>query len=95
MLAPKTDGDTLEVLDDAVVALDKRRGIYVDVDTPLHLLASLITEAHFQLPLAVCAARCAGSTWPDIAVLLGTDADDARRRFDNAPVVGRRWPTTT
>ncbi|MGQ0519764.1 MAG: hypothetical protein ACT4PX_01275 [Actinomycetota bacterium] len=88
--APLVDADTIKVLDDAVVALAARRGIWLDTDTPVHLLASLIAQANDLLPLAVLAARRRNCDWADIAQLLGTTAADARRRFENAAVAGVR-----
>ena len=93
--APLADGDALEVLDDAIVALAARRGVSLITDTPvLHLLASLILQAGYQLPLAVCSARAERCSWHDIAQLLGTTAAEARERFEGTPVLGGRWSAT-
>lgn len=90
--APLADGDALEVLDDAIVALAERRGLCLISETPVvHLLASLILQASYQLPLAVSSARAERCSWDDIAQLLGTTADKARERFEGAPVLGGRW----
>jgi len=95
-VAPLADADALEVLDDAIVALAGRRGLWLGTEAPvLHLLASLILQAGHQLPLAVCSARSEHASWDDIAHLLGTTAGEARERFEGAPVLGGRWPTTT
>ncbi len=89
---PLADGDALEVLNDAVIALAGRRGLWLGTETPvLHLLASLIAQADYQLPLAVRAARREACSWDDIAQLLGTTAAEARRRFEGARVIDGRW----
>jgi len=95
--APRTDDDTNAVIDDAVTALAERRRLWLGNDaTIIHLLASLIAQAERELPLAVATARGEGSTWNDIARLLGTSAHEAQLRFDtDSPVADRRWPLDT
>jgi len=93
-LAPRTDDDTNDVIDDALLALAERRGLWLGDDAVVvHLLASLIAQAERELPLAVGHARTDGATWHDIAELLGISAHEARLRFDpDSPVADRRWP---
>ena len=93
-LAPRTDDDTNDVIDDALLALAERRGLWLGDDAVVvHLLASLIAQAERELPLAVANARANGASWDDIAELLGTSAHEAQLRFDpDSPVADRRWP---
>ncbi len=91
---PYTDGDTIEIVDDAVSNLAERRGVWLGTDASvIHLLASLMVQAERELPLAVAMARGEGCTWDDIAQLLGTRAHEARIRFaPDSPVADGRWP---
>ncbi len=93
-LVPRTGDDTNEVIDDALLALAERRGLWLGDDAVVvHLLASLIAQAERELPLAVVDARANGASWDDIAELLGTSAHEAQLRFDpDSPVADRRWP---
>jgi hypothetical protein len=93
-LAPRTDDDTNDVIDDALLALAERRGLWLGDDAVVvHLLASLIAQAERELPLAVAHARANGASWDDIAELLDTSAHEAHLRFDpDSPVADRRWP---
>ncbi len=95
--APRTDHDTFDVLDDALLCLAQRKGLSLGEDTVLiHLLASLITQAERCLPEAVTTARMNGHSWNDIAQLLATSPDDARLRFDpDSPIADGRWPEDT
>ncbi len=92
--SPRIDDDTSEVIDDAVSALAERRDLWLGTDaTVIHLLASLMTQAERELPLAVAMARGEGCSWDDIARLLGTSAHEARLRFaPDSPVADGRWP---
>lgn len=91
---PRTDDDTNDIIDDALYALAERRGLWLgDENVVIHLLASLITQAERELPLAVVDARANGATWDHIAELLGTSPHEAQLRFDpDSPVADRRWP---
>lgn len=91
---PRTDDDTNDVIDDALLALAQRRGLWLGDDTVIiGLLASLIAQAERELPLAVAHARANGASWDDIAELLATSAHEAQLRFDpDSPVADRRWP---
>lgn len=93
-LAPRTDDDTDDVIDDALLALAERRGLWLGDDAVVvHLLASLIAQAERGLPLAVVHARANGASWDNIAELLGTSAHEAQLRFDpDSPIADRRWP---
>ena len=92
--APSSDEDTLDVIDDAISALAARRGLWIGDDhVVIHLLASLIDQAERCLPETVTTTRANGSSWHDIAQLLGTSPDEARLRFDpDSPIADGRWP---
>ncbi|MGH3371990.1 MAG: hypothetical protein ACRDPR_18555 [Nocardioidaceae bacterium] len=94
---PRSDADTYAVLDDAITALAQRRGAWLGDDTAvIHLLASLIDQAHRWLPELVHNTRANGSSWNDIADLLATSPDEARLRFDpDSPIADTRWPHDT
>ena len=95
--APRIDQDSYDVIDDAVIALAQRRGLWIGDDSVrIHLLASLIDQAMQWLPDAVYTARENGASWHDIAVLIGTSDEDARLRFDpDSPIADGRWPWPT
>jgi hypothetical protein len=94
---PRSDDDTFDIIDDAVTALAQRRGLWIgDEHVMIHLLASLIDQAERCLPHEVTTARANGTSWNDIAKLLGTSPDEARLRFDpDSPVADGRWPWKT
>jgi len=80
---PVRDGDTFAVLDDALLALAERKGLWLCDDLAfIHLLASLIGQAERWLPDAVLGARDNGAGWHDIATVLATSPDQAQLRFD-------------
>jgi len=91
---PRSDDDTFELIDHALAALAKRRGLWLGDDAVLiHLLASLIDQAQRCLPEAVLGARDHGASWQDIATLLATSPEEARLRFDpDSPIADGRWP---
>ena len=92
--SPRTDADTFNVLDDALAALAQRKGLWLGDDLVLiHLLASLIEQAERCLPEAVFTATENGTSWDEIATLLGTSPHEARLRFDpDSPIADGRWP---
>lgn len=92
--APRSDEDTFDAIDDALAALADRRGLWIGDDHVfIHLLASLIDQAERCLPEIVTNARANGSSWDEIAQLLGTSPDEVRLRFDpHSPVADGRWP---
>jgi hypothetical protein len=95
-IPPRTDDDTYDVLDDALTALAQRRGLSLDERTTIHLLASLIDQALRALPHEVDTARANGTSWNDIAILIGTSTEEARLRFDpDSPIADGRWPWPT
>ena len=56
--APRVDEDSYDIIDDAVAALAKRRGLWIGDEAMLiNLLASLIDQAMQWLPHAVDTAR--------------------------------------
>lgn len=91
---PRTDHDTYEVIDDALSALAERRGLWLgDEHVLIHLLASLIQQAERWLPEPVCTAKMNGTSWHEIAQLLGTSPGEARLRFHpESPIADARWP---
>ena len=98
--APRSDDDTFDIIDDALTALadrrglSDRRGLWIGDDHVLiHLLASLIEQAERCLPEAVYNAHANGTSWNDIAWLLGTSPHEARLRFHpDSPIADGRWP---
>jgi hypothetical protein len=92
--APRSDDDTFDLIDDALTALATHRGLSIcDDHVFIHLLASLIEQAERWLPEAVYNARANGSSWNEIAQLLGTSPHEARLRFDpDSPIADGRWP---
>jgi hypothetical protein len=92
--APRSDGDTFDLVDDAVAELARRRGMWIgDEHNIIHLLASLADQAERCLPEHVAVARGNGTGWGDIARLLGTSPHEARLRFDpGSPLADARWP---
>jgi len=92
--APQSDDDTFDIIDDALTALAERRGLWIGDDHVLiHLLASLIEQAERCLPEAVHNAHTNGTSWNDIARLLGTSPHEARLRFHpDSPIADGRWP---
>jgi hypothetical protein len=95
--APHSDEHTFDLIDDAIAALAQRRGLWIGDDHVLiHLLASLIDQAQRCLPEAVTTARANGTSWNDIAQLLGTSPHQAHLRFDpESPIADSRWPVPT
>lgn len=91
---PRSGEDTFDLIDDAVAALAKRRGVGIGDDlTMIGLIASLIDQAERCLPQLVHDARANGHDWTTIAQVLGTGPDDARLRFDpESPIADGRWP---
>lgn len=91
--APRTGEDSYDVLDDAITDLAQRRALWLgDELIRIHLLASLIDQAIRWLPDAVTTARANGASWHDIAVLIGTSAEEAELRFHHdSPIADGRW----
>jgi hypothetical protein len=91
---PSSDDDTFEVIDEALAALAARRGLWLgDQHVTIHLLASLIAQAERCLPTEVTIARDNGTTWTQIAQLLGTSPHEAQLRFDpDSPVADGSRP---
>jgi len=81
--APRTDGDSLDVISEAIDSLARRRTPYWlgDSGVRLHALASLIAQAQQLLPQAVHDARDQELTWAQIGELLNTTAATAARRY--------------
>jgi hypothetical protein len=85
--APRTGGDSLQVLNQAIDSLAQLRTAYWLGDSAVHLhaLASLIAQAEQLLPQAVHDARDQELTWAQIGELLNTTAATAARRYRNKP----------
>ena len=80
--APYLDHDTLGLVEQAVESLVWSRGSSPgDAGAALSCLASLIAEAHSQLPGAVATARCQDFTWEEVGRRLATTARTVRRRY--------------
>ncbi len=94
---PRSDDDNFDVIDEAITTLAERRGRWIgDEHVMIHLLASLIDQAERCPPEAVHDTRANGTSWNDIAQLLGTSPDEARLRYDpNSPIADGRWPRNT
>jgi DNA-binding phage protein len=88
-LAPAADDDTDTVVESAIAALAKLRGMQTVADsaTRLHLLASLKAETERRLPRVVADATAQGCSWAEIADLLGVTRASAWQRYAR--------PTTT
>jgi hypothetical protein len=91
---PHSDGDTFDLIDEALATLAKRRGAWLGDDlTAITLLASLIDQAERCLPELATNARLNGHTWEQIAQALATSPDEAHLRFDpESPIADPRWP---
>ena len=85
--APRADDDSLNVLNEAIDDLARRRTPYWlgDSAVRLHALASLIAQAQQLLPQAVHNARDQELTWAQIGELLNTTPTTAARRYRNQP----------
>ena len=82
---PLVDDDTHELLDDALAALAKYRGLPIgDEHVMIHLLASLIAQAKDLLPAEVATARDNGSSAKEIASLLGTNTIEIELNYNDA-----------
>ncbi|MDT4902048.1 MAG: hypothetical protein QOH52_64 [Pseudonocardiales bacterium] len=81
--APRVDADSLEILNDAIEALARRRTPYWlgDSSVRLHALTSLIAQAQNLLPDAIHDTRDQDFTWTQIGQLLNTSAATAARRY--------------
>ena len=92
--APRSDDDTFDVIDDALAALAERKGLWLGDDLVLiHLLECLIEQAERCLPEAVFTATENGTSWEEIATLLGTSPHEAWLRFaPDSPIADGRWP---
>jgi hypothetical protein len=79
---PSTDDDTVYLINEAVKNLTIfRAGELGDAGATVSVLASLITEAEYQLNDAVAAARDQGYTWDQIGDRLQVSATTTRRRY--------------
>jgi hypothetical protein len=85
--APRTGGDSLQVLSQAIDDLARQRTAYWLGDSAVHLhaLASLIAQAQQLLPQAVHDARDQELTWTQIGELLNTNAATAAPRYRAKP----------
>lgn len=92
--APRSDDDTYDVADQALLELATRRGAWLGDDlTAINLITSLIDQLERCLPELVTTARLNGTSWHDIAQMLATSAHEARLRFDpESPIADARWP---
>ena len=71
-LAPERGEGTATVLDGAVEALGRSRGLWPgDASAVLQLLANLAAEVTSRLPSAVADAKAYGLSWAEVADLLG------------------------
>ncbi len=66
--SPRSGDDTYDLIDDALTALARRRGLWLGDDlTAIALVTSLIDQADRFLPQFVHDARANGHTWHEIA----------------------------
>jgi hypothetical protein len=91
---PHSDGDTYDLISDALAKLARRRGAWAGDDlTAITLLASLIDQAERFLPDLVDSARSNEHTWDQIARALATSPEQAHLRYDpESPIADTRWP---
>src|SRR5260370_40459837 len=84
-LRPTADDNPEGVLDAAIESLGalRRFAVLDDPGVRLHLLASLQGELHAALTLTVWDCQDHHYSWAEIAGLLGTNAADARARYDD------------
>jgi hypothetical protein len=90
-IGPALDGDTAEVLVDALAALARRHAPAYDLDDPavtLHLLASLHRQIQADLPAAVTRARDHNLSWAEIGDLLATTRAAACNRYGHPRPAG-------
>lgn len=82
-LAPSAGADTETVLEAAIEALAKLRGLVPlgDPTTALHLLASLLAETERRLPNAVAEVRDQQCSWAQVGDLLGVTRASAQQRY--------------
>jgi hypothetical protein len=87
------DEATFEIVDHAIGQLGLHRGLWMGDDrNMIHLVASVIEQAQRFLPHLITEAIEDGSTWRDIAHLLGTDVEHVKSRYDPAsPTADTRW----
>lgn len=98
-LEPATGTDTSQALERAIAHLAALRALEgpADASVTLHLLASLLAEAHSRLPGAVAHARAEGCSWAEVADLLGVTRASAWQRYAGRTPLdadGHRVPTT-
>lgn len=93
-LRPTIADDSDHALDTAITSLAELRQLEPtgDAGTTLHLLASLIAQAHARLPRAVADARDQQLSWAEIADLLGVTRASAWQRYAHNPTP---TPTTS
>jgi hypothetical protein len=81
-IAPSIGPDSHAALDAAIESLAAARNLDGgDAGVALHLLASLLADAHNRLPKSVGDAREQGCSWAEIADLLGITRASAWQRF--------------
>ncbi len=87
------DDDSAQAIDDAVEHLSSCRSPLNRGDGALavHVLVSLINQAHALVPDAVAEALDQGYTWAEVAAQLGTTPVVARRRYGRH-YRERAWP---
>jgi hypothetical protein len=92
-IEPATGPDSEAVLHDAIGSLGTLRGLewVGDAGATLHLLASLIRQAHQLLPRAVADARDQDYSWAQIADLLSVTRASAWQRYAG-PTTTNRTP---
>ena len=91
---PHSDGDTYDLISDALAKLARRRGAWAGHDlTAITLLASLTGQAGRFLPGLAGSARSNGHTWDQTARALATSPEQAHLRYDpQSPIADTRWP---
>jgi hypothetical protein len=91
---PRSDGDTWDLIENALRELAGRRGGWLgDPLTAITMLASLIDQAGRMIPELAADARRKHASWADIATALGTSPDQAELHYSRrSPVRDTREP---
>ena len=74
--------DIGDLIEESLVALAQRRAVWLgDEKAAIHLLANLADKTADALAQRIRVARAAGSSWEEIADVLGATPTEVRLRF--------------